>query len=200
MTYQCHLAYPQIDCSVLCNSSGERVKKSPCINILFQGPYRHYILNFLWILMNLMCVFITLYHLVKLYRDYTTTSADSVFQAFFCLFALSSIYRLLSRVPCLNTASFAFQTEYANPKAQCAGNFVSKSSLIFRLNRRDQKLQRCKIYFLADVVIPSAITFPKKRSGKIEKALPSQPIYISTNFETAVLTTLGCRWNFFVLK
>ena len=49
-----------------------------------QGPYRHYILNFLWILMNLMCILITLYHLVKLYRDYSTTSADSVRQT--CIF------------------------------------------------------------------------------------------------------------------
>ena len=43
---------------------------------------RHYILNFLWILINLLCTVITLYHLVKLYRDYSTTSAESVRQAF----------------------------------------------------------------------------------------------------------------------
>ena len=51
--------------------------------LVLQGPYRHYILNFLWILMNLMCILITLYHLVKLYRDYSTTSADSVRQSCF---------------------------------------------------------------------------------------------------------------------
>jgi hypothetical protein len=41
------------------------------------GP-RHYILNLLWILINLLCLLITLYHLTKLYRDYCTTSADAV--------------------------------------------------------------------------------------------------------------------------
>ena len=30
-----------------------------------QGPYRHYILNVLWILINLLCVVLTIYHLHK---------------------------------------------------------------------------------------------------------------------------------------
>ena len=36
--------------------------------LFFQGPYRHYILNVLWILINLMCMVLTVYHLHKLYR------------------------------------------------------------------------------------------------------------------------------------
>ena len=45
---------------------------------LVQGPYRHYILNFLWIFINIVCIILTIYHLIKLYRDYTNTSADAV--------------------------------------------------------------------------------------------------------------------------
>jgi len=45
---------------------------------LVQGPYRHYILNFLWISINLICILLTMYHLVKLYRDFSRTSEDAV--------------------------------------------------------------------------------------------------------------------------
>merc|ERR1712004_421551 len=39
---------------------------------LVQGPYRHYILNALWILINLLCIVLTLYQLRRLHRDFTT--------------------------------------------------------------------------------------------------------------------------------
>ena len=45
---------------------------------LVQGPYRHYILNFLWIFINIVCIILTIYHLIKLYRDYSNTSAEAV--------------------------------------------------------------------------------------------------------------------------
>ena len=45
---------------------------------LVQGPYRHYILNFLWISVNIICVILTIYHLIKLYQDYSNTSAEAV--------------------------------------------------------------------------------------------------------------------------
>ena len=45
---------------------------------LVQGPFRHYIINFLWIFVNIICIGLTIYHLVKLYRDYTHPSADTV--------------------------------------------------------------------------------------------------------------------------
>ena len=45
---------------------------------LVQGPYRHYILNFLWISVNIICIILTIYHLIKLYRDYSNTSAEAV--------------------------------------------------------------------------------------------------------------------------
>ena len=45
---------------------------------LVQGPYRHYVLNLLWIFINVVCIMLTIYHLVKLYKDYSTTNADTV--------------------------------------------------------------------------------------------------------------------------
>ena len=45
---------------------------------LVQGPFRHYIINFLWISVNIICIALTIYHLVKLYKDYTHPSADTV--------------------------------------------------------------------------------------------------------------------------
>ena len=36
--------------------------------MISQGPYRHYVLNLLWILINVLCLALTIYHLNKLYR------------------------------------------------------------------------------------------------------------------------------------
>ena len=43
-----------------------------------KGPYRHYILNALWIMINLLCIFLTLYQLKRLYRDFTTKNLAAV--------------------------------------------------------------------------------------------------------------------------
>ncbi|XP_023335816.1 uncharacterized protein LOC111707050 isoform X2 [Eurytemora carolleeae] len=45
---------------------------------LVQGPYRHYILNLLWISINLLCMVLTMYHLHKLYRDFTRCNVETV--------------------------------------------------------------------------------------------------------------------------
>ncbi|XP_023330423.1 uncharacterized protein LOC111702868 isoform X2 [Eurytemora carolleeae] len=45
---------------------------------LVQGPYRHYILNLLWISINLICILLTIYHLLKLYRYFSQTSEDAL--------------------------------------------------------------------------------------------------------------------------
>ena len=34
---------------------------------IIQGPYRHYVLNFLWIMTILFCLFLAIYHLRKLH-------------------------------------------------------------------------------------------------------------------------------------
>ena len=43
-----------------------------------KGPYRHYILNALWIMINLLCIFLPLYQLKRLYRDFTTKNLAAV--------------------------------------------------------------------------------------------------------------------------
>jgi len=45
---------------------------------LVQGPYRHYVLNAIWILINLLCIMLTIFHLRKLYIDYTKTNIEAL--------------------------------------------------------------------------------------------------------------------------
>ncbi|KAK4879010.1 hypothetical protein RN001_007156 [Aquatica leii] len=45
---------------------------------LIHGPLRHYVLNVLWIAVNLICVLLTLFHLRKLHRDLTKANVEAV--------------------------------------------------------------------------------------------------------------------------
>lgn len=45
---------------------------------LVHGPFRHYVLNVLWIFVNVVCVFLTLFHLHKLYKDLTKANVEAV--------------------------------------------------------------------------------------------------------------------------
>ncbi|XP_034939028.1 uncharacterized protein [Chelonus insularis] len=45
---------------------------------LVHGPFRHYILNVLWIVINIICVALTLFHLRKLHRDLTKANVEAV--------------------------------------------------------------------------------------------------------------------------
>ena len=47
-------------------------------NHFMQGPYRHYVLNAIWILINLLCIMLTIFHLRKLYMDYTKTNIEAL--------------------------------------------------------------------------------------------------------------------------
>ena len=51
----------------LAANSESHLNKPSCP--LIQGPFRHYVLNVLWIFINLLCVLLTMYHLYKLYKD-----------------------------------------------------------------------------------------------------------------------------------
>ncbi|CAG9859622.1 unnamed protein product [Phyllotreta striolata] len=53
---------------------GHKAPSCPLIN----SPLRHYILNVLWIAVNLVCVFLTLFHLKKLHRDLTKANVEAV--------------------------------------------------------------------------------------------------------------------------
>lgn len=43
---------------------------------LVHGPFRHYVLNVLWIIINVLCVTLTLFHLHKLHRDLTKANVQ----------------------------------------------------------------------------------------------------------------------------
>jgi len=45
---------------------------------LVQGPYRHYVLNAIWIFINTLSIMLTIYHLHKLYKDSTRTSLEAL--------------------------------------------------------------------------------------------------------------------------
>lgn len=45
---------------------------------LVHGPFRHYILNALWIIINMLCVLLTMFHLRKLHRDLTKANVEAV--------------------------------------------------------------------------------------------------------------------------
>ncbi|XP_011063591.1 PREDICTED: uncharacterized protein LOC105151527 [Acromyrmex echinatior] len=45
---------------------------------LVHGPFRHYILNALWIVINIICIALTLFHLRKLHRDLTKANVEAV--------------------------------------------------------------------------------------------------------------------------
>ncbi|KAF7271467.1 hypothetical protein GWI33_015637 [Rhynchophorus ferrugineus] len=58
-------------------AQGEAGHKHPSCPLIY-GPLRHYILNALWIAVNLVCVFLTLFHLRKLHRDLTKANVEAV--------------------------------------------------------------------------------------------------------------------------
>ncbi|XP_042891117.1 uncharacterized protein LOC122265761 isoform X2 [Penaeus japonicus] len=45
---------------------------------LITGPLRHYVLNVLWIVINVLVVLLTVFHLYKLYRDLSNSSLEAV--------------------------------------------------------------------------------------------------------------------------
>ena len=53
-------------------------RKRVGVEIIHQGPYRHYVLNAIWILINLLCIMLTIYHLRKLYRDFTKSNIEAL--------------------------------------------------------------------------------------------------------------------------
>lgn len=55
----------------------EMIRNAPSCPLV-HGPFRHYILNALWIAINVICVLLTLFHLHKLHRDLTKANVEAV--------------------------------------------------------------------------------------------------------------------------
>ena len=85
--------------------SADRIEIIYGCKIFAQGPYRHYILNALWILINLLCIMLTLYQLKRLYRDFTTKNLAAV------------------RIAGLFTSLLSIQTEVTLAASQKRGDF-----------------------------------------------------------------------------
>lgn len=95
--------------------SGHNAPSCPLVH----GPFRHYILNVLWIAINMICVALTLIHLRKLHKDLTKANVEAVriiiiiltgwWQA---LFPFPS--RFVSRIACikLHAATTPFRPIY----------------------------------------------------------------------------------------
>ena len=60
----------------LAANSESNLNKPSCP--LIQGPYRHYVLNVLWIFINVLCVLLTMYHLYKLYKDLSRSNLETI--------------------------------------------------------------------------------------------------------------------------
>ena len=56
------------------SESGHNAPSCPLVH----GPFRHYVLNVLWIVINVICVMLTLFHLHKLHRDLTKANVEAV--------------------------------------------------------------------------------------------------------------------------
>lgn len=56
------------------SESGHNAPSCPLVH----GPFRHYVLNVLWIVINVICVLLTLFHLYKLHRDLTKANVEAV--------------------------------------------------------------------------------------------------------------------------
>lgn len=55
----------------------EMVRNAPSCPLI-HGPFRHYVLNALWIGINTICILLTLFHLHKLHRDLTKANVEAV--------------------------------------------------------------------------------------------------------------------------
>jgi len=60
----------------LAANSESNLNKPSCP--LIQGPFRHYVLNVLWIFINLLCVLLTMYHLYKLHKDLSRSNLETI--------------------------------------------------------------------------------------------------------------------------
>ncbi|KAK2715539.1 uncharacterized protein LOC136039846 isoform X2 [Artemia franciscana] len=58
-------------------ASAETIQMAPSCPLV-QGPFRHYIVNLLWVLVNMLCISMAAFHLYKLHRDLTKPQVQAV--------------------------------------------------------------------------------------------------------------------------
>ncbi|CAK9805646.1 hypothetical protein ANTPLA_LOCUS4606 [Anthophora plagiata] len=81
--------------------SGHNAPSCPLVH----GPFRHYILNVLWIAINMICVALTLIHLRKLHKDLTKANVEAVKVALLTILVNTTGNQQTNAVPENSTAS-----------------------------------------------------------------------------------------------
>ena len=67
-----HIDEPSCPLVQVMASRGRGASSSSIFSLhLLQGPYRHYILNVLWILINMLCMLLIIKQLYRLHREFT---------------------------------------------------------------------------------------------------------------------------------
>ena len=114
-------------------------KKSFKRKIKFQGPFRHYVLNVLWIFINLLCVLLTMYHLYKLYKDFSKSNFEAV-----------RVASLVTTLISVNQVRFEFRAPAEASKfdirsLQLAFLFIKVQSRLRKFNKLNEKCHNLQI-------------------------------------------------------
>ncbi|KAF3423955.1 hypothetical protein E2986_06503 [Frieseomelitta varia] len=102
--------------------SGHNAPSCPLVH----GPFRHYILNVLWIAINVICVALTLVHLRKLHKDLTKANVEAVKVALLTILVNTTGNQQTNAVPENSAASTNGGTPKPPPSKP---SMLSRSSL-----------------------------------------------------------------------
>ncbi|XP_076684374.1 uncharacterized protein LOC143377207 isoform X2 [Andrena cerasifolii] len=117
--------------------SGHNAPSCPLVH----GPFRHYILNALWITINIICVALTLVHLWKLHKDLTKANVEAVKVALLTILVNTTGSQQTNAVP-ENTAA---STNGGTPKRSGAAEEHRKMRNYLKRMEREG-VQRVKMF------------------------------------------------------
>ncbi|KOC69197.1 hypothetical protein WH47_07648 [Habropoda laboriosa] len=119
--------------------SGHNAPSCPLVH----GPFRHYILNVLWIAINMICVALTLIHLRKLHKDLTKANVEAVKVALLTIFVNTTGNQQTNAVPENSAAS----ANGGTPKRSAAAEEHQKMRNYLKRMEREG-VQRVKMFLV----------------------------------------------------
>ncbi|XP_003490248.2 uncharacterized protein LOC117236595 isoform X1 [Bombus vosnesenskii] len=119
--------------------SGHNAPSCPLVH----GPFRHYILNVLWIAINLICVGLTLIHLRKLHKDLAKANVEAVKVALLTILVNTTGNQQTNAVPENSAAS----TNGGTPKRSGAAEEHRKMRNYLKRMEREG-VQRVKMFLV----------------------------------------------------
>ncbi|XP_061934888.1 uncharacterized protein LOC114578003 isoform X2 [Apis cerana] len=119
--------------------SGHNAPSCPLVH----GPFRHYILNVLWIAINMICVALTLIHLRKLHKDLTKANVEAVKVALLTILVNTTGNQQTNAVPENSAAS----TNGGTPKRSGAAEEHRKMRNYLKRMEREG-VQRVKMFLV----------------------------------------------------